>query len=320
VKKTTSAAKKADEANENVDPAAPPKRALRGVKKSASVTNLASGGNQAENQEEIPVAKAPVVKAVRKRKANTTAELAPQPIAASTIIDFDTAGKHQADHVKLFQMSDSDMTSASGTTASNSMKSDEASSTRNTGQKQQQQTSSLSSSGRMTTRSSRSQLQRETSCTTNEEDASVSATATAIVNSANSTADNMPYVPAPQARAPALKSSMKKSTSTSKVTEAAPPLKGILVSNQPAPKTKILPPPVIQVTAEEATSKRPAAAAITNPNVNILAKIDANKPDQILNVKCDNKTKHTASTSTPSGMRRKPLKAPQDVSMIVKPE
>lgn len=43
------------------------------------------------------------------------------------------------------------------------------------------------------------------------------------------------------------------------------------------------------------------------------------KNDQILNIRCDNRTKHTASTSTPSGFRRKPLKV-QDVSMISKPE
>lgn len=51
--------------------------------------------------------------------------------------------------------------------------------------------------------------------------------------------------------------------------------------------------------------------------VRILAKID-DKNDQLANLKIDNKTKHSASTSTPSGMRRRPLKAPQDVSMISK--
>ncbi len=51
--------------------------------------------------------------------------------------------------------------------------------------------------------------------------------------------------------------------------------------------------------------------------VKILEKID-DKNDQIENLKIDNKTKHSASTSTPSGARRRPLKAPQDVSMISK--
>lgn len=40
---------------------------------------------------------------------------------------------------------------------------------------------------------------------------------------------------------------------------------------------------------------------------------------EIIGVKCD-KHKYSASTSTPSGLRRKPLKLPQDVSMICKPE
>lgn len=47
----------------------------------------------------------------------------------------------------------------------------------------------------------------------------------------------------------------------------------------------------------------------------------ADKKDQILqNVKPDNRQKHTASTSTPSGLRRRPLKAPQNVSLIIKPD
>ena len=46
----------------------------------------------------------------------------------------------------------------------------------------------------------------------------------------------------------------------------------------------------------------------------------SDKKDQILqNVKPDNRQKHTASTSTPSGLRRRPLKAPQNVSLIIKP-
>ena len=47
--------------------------------------------------------------------------------------------------------------------------------------------------------------------------------------------------------------------------------------------------------------------------------LDEIKNDQVINVKCDNKTKHTTSTSTPT-IRRRPLKAPQDVSMICKPD
>jgi hypothetical protein len=50
--------------------------------------------------------------------------------------------------------------------------------------------------------------------------------------------------------------------------------------------------------------------------VKILETID-DKNDQIANFKPDNRTKHAASTSTPSGLRRRPLKLPQDVSMIV---
>lgn len=47
----------------------------------------------------------------------------------------------------------------------------------------------------------------------------------------------------------------------------------------------------------------------------------SDKKDQILqNVKPDNRQKHTASTSTPSGLRRRPLKAPQNVSLIIKPD
>ncbi len=55
----------------------------------------------------------------------------------------------------------------------------------------------------------------------------------------------------------------------------------------------------------------------TKRAVRILEKID-DKNDQLTNLRIDNKTKHSASTSTPSGARRRPLKAPQDVSLIVK--
>ena len=42
------------------------------------------------------------------------------------------------------------------------------------------------------------------------------------------------------------------------------------------------------------------------------------KNDIIENLRCDNKQKHTATCSTPSGLRRKPLKAPKDISFIEK--
>jgi len=51
--------------------------------------------------------------------------------------------------------------------------------------------------------------------------------------------------------------------------------------------------------------------------VRILENID-DKNDQLTNFRFDNRTKHAASTSTPSGQRRRPLKAPVDVSMIGK--
>ncbi len=52
--------------------------------------------------------------------------------------------------------------------------------------------------------------------------------------------------------------------------------------------------------------------------VKILEQID-DKNDQISNFKFDNRTKHAASTSTPSGLRRRPLKMPQELSIIVTP-
>ncbi len=51
--------------------------------------------------------------------------------------------------------------------------------------------------------------------------------------------------------------------------------------------------------------------------VRILEEINL-KNDQLTTVKCDNKTKHTAATSTPTGLRRRPLKLPQNVSIISK--
>ncbi len=52
--------------------------------------------------------------------------------------------------------------------------------------------------------------------------------------------------------------------------------------------------------------------------VKILEQID-DKNDQISNFKIDNRVKHAASTSTPSGLRRKPLKMSNEVSIIVTP-
>jgi hypothetical protein len=49
-------------------------------------------------------------------------------------------------------------------------------------------------------------------------------------------------------------------------------------------------------------------------------KLIINEKDELLNVCCDNKTIYTKSTSTPSGMRRKPLKKLDDISFIGKPE
>lgn len=52
--------------------------------------------------------------------------------------------------------------------------------------------------------------------------------------------------------------------------------------------------------------------------VKILEYID-DKNDQISNFKIDNRKKHTASTSTPCGLRRRPLKMSQELSIIVTP-
>ena len=68
---------------------------------------------------------------------------------------------------------------------------------------------------------------------------------------------------------------------------------------------------------EEARPKKPAAVA--KRAVKVLDKIDE-KNDQISRLKLDNRIKHAAQTSTPSGLRRKPLKLPTEVSMIVTPQ
>jgi hypothetical protein len=59
----------------------------------------------------------------------------------------------------------------------------------------------------------------------------------------------------------------------------------------------------------------------TKPVAKRLAKLleNINHNDILVNVRCDNKTKHTGSTSTPT-IRRRPLKLPLDVSLIANQE
>jgi hypothetical protein len=287
------------ETNENKNPSTE-QRPLRAAR-SASTNNLATATRQ------------PLIadKPVRKRKAgaNFSADpLAPLPIAASTIIEFDatTASNSTTNKsptrkpVKLFQMSDSDLTSSNGT---NSTAKSESSTHQNPKTVRpasfdfnSNTSETAGGANRMSTRSSRSNLTRETSGNANE--ASVSATATAIANSANSTYDFPPRNHGPEVvdKLP-IKSIMKKTTTGAEQPQA----RGILTNMQPPP-----------LPAEDAKPKR---------TVKILSMLNVNKVDPILNnLKCDNKTKHSASTSTPSGLRRRPLKAPVDVSMIDKPE
>jgi hypothetical protein len=66
-----------------------------------------------------------------------------------------------------------------------------------------------------------------------------------------------------------------------------------------------------QPDTNQAKSQRPKRL------VRILEEINL-KNDQLTNVKADNKHKHTAATSTPTGLRRRPLKVPQNVSIISK--
>lgn len=65
-------------------------------------------------------------------------------------------------------------------------------------------------------------------------------------------------------------------------------------------------------------SKKTTTTASSKKAVKILEKID-DKNDQLTKLKLDNRIKHAAQTSTPSGLRRKPLKLPTDISMIVTP-
>lgn len=65
-------------------------------------------------------------------------------------------------------------------------------------------------------------------------------------------------------------------------------------------------------------SKKQPSTAASKKAVVILDKID-DKNDQLTKLKLNNRIKHAAQTSTPSGLRRKPLKLPTDISMIVTP-
>jgi len=66
-------------------------------------------------------------------------------------------------------------------------------------------------------------------------------------------------------------------------------------------------------TEQQQVVKKPKSKRV----VKILAEITC-KDDNLTTLKCDNRKKHAASTSTPTGTRRKPLKAPQNVSIICK--
>lgn len=97
-------------------------------------------------------------------------------------------------------------------------------------------------------------------------------------------------------------------------------------SNVAAPKLKSIVKPsqselVVEMPAQQISEIAVPANPVGRPKrvVRILEELDTKKERILENVKPDNKQKHTASTSTPSGGRRKPLKAPGDVSLIVKP-
>jgi hypothetical protein len=70
----------------------------------------------------------------------------------------------------------------------------------------------------------------------------------------------------------------------------------------------------------ESTSKKTNAHTATSKSKKAVKILDIDdKNDQIPNFKIDNRTKNLASTSTPSGLRRRPLKVLQEISMIVTP-
>ena len=72
---------------------------------------------------------------------------------------------------------------------------------------------------------------------------------------------------------------------------------------------------------EKLNSNATSPKSVENPktltNNKRLARVLENEKDVIIDVRCDNKKKYTTYTSTPSGLRRRPLKAPQDVSVII---
>ena len=71
--------------------------------------------------------------------------------------------------------------------------------------------------------------------------------------------------------------------------------------------------------AEANPEKEPKVATSNPPKRSVRIIEDINlKNDKLESIKCDNKHKHTAATSTPSGLRRRPLKLPQNVSIISK--
>jgi hypothetical protein len=67
------------------------------------------------------------------------------------------------------------------------------------------------------------------------------------------------------------------------------------------------------------TKKLSKKEQIDKKSVRIIEAINE-KNDCLNNICCDNKKTYTKSTSTPSGLRRKPLKAPHDLSIIDKTE
>lgn len=147
---------------------------------------------------------------------------------------------------------------------------------------------SSSSSSTTSSSSSSNQSERE-SVDFRKKRTSESATATAIVNSM----------------------SIDMMENSEVATNTAPKLKSIV-------KLPAQPVPAVETESAAAGADLPIAVAKPKRVVRILEELDVKKDRILENVKPDNKQKHTASTSTPSGGRRKPLKAPQDVSLIVK--
>jgi hypothetical protein len=79
--------------------------------------------------------------------------------------------------------------------------------------------------------------------------------------------------------------------------------------------------PSSRVTNLKETPDTQSQQAVKKAKSKRLVKISAEitcRNDNLTSLKCDNRKKHAASTSTPTGTRRKPLKAPQNVSIICK--